>query len=543
MVIPYFVADSARVTILRPLASSAFGSYSLTLPEGIDLEDVHDFEAPGNELGHVATLTRSRRVGGLARRFVRADVAVTAADAADPDWFPESNVDAVLEEASTRVSSDFFLESDITKAGLGPWGPFVDFKVGDKARVNIWGHVVTLPITRIEPIISDHDVVDWLVHLGGQLVSDDDAREVENETLRKAFLQDRRELAGLEIETAKAVAVVDQKAAVAQSTADTAKNTAEGVEQDLHTTHVEPVEEGWYPTEEGWQGATETLNKNFLDFVSFQQDTNQRMQERVDEHERLIKQLQEAKTRALASTTRIIAGGPGTTLDHDGEFIRLTINGRDLTVEALGDWSGDIILNAVRARTDTGEYATGEIPSPYQLQWRIPHPDYSRERIFTIPTTGPYTEWISAMVIAQIRPGTMIEELVPLTKLLPDRDTWDTVSSFTTLTTGVHTIIAVVEWDKTTWQDTYGMHILANGNLLATTGVRTRVGPLVSIGDGGRRRWVLDVQDIHLDEGTEITLQVWAGAPGETQRRIYDGELRVWWIDTGEENNTIEEIP
>lgn len=532
MPIPYFTADSARVTILRPLASSAFGSYTLTLPEGIDLEDVHDFEAPGNELGHVSTLTRARRVGGLARRFVRADVAVTAADPSDPYVFPESNVDAVLTESATRVSSEFFLESDITKAGLGPWVPFVDFQVGDKARVNVWGVIVTLPITRIEPIISDHDVVDWLVHLGGQLVSDDDAREVENETLRKAFLQDRRELAGIEGQ----VKAVDKKA-------EAAKFTADGVEQDLHSTHVEPVEEGWYPTEEGWQGATETLNKNFLDFVSFQQDTNQRMQERVDEHERLIKQLQEAKTRALASTTRIIAGGPGTTLDHDGAFIRLTINGRDLTVEALGDWSGDIILNAVRGRTDTGDYATGEIPSPYQLQWRIPHPDYSRERIFTIPTTGPYTEWISATVIAQIRPGTMIEELIPLSKLIPDRDTWDTVATFTTLTAGEHTIIAVVEWDKTTWQDTYGMHLLANGTLLATTGVRTRVGPLVSIGDGGRRRWVLDVQDIHLDEGTEITLQVWAGARGETQRRIHDGELRVWWIDTGEENNTIEEIP
>lgn len=223
MPIPYFVADSARVTILRPLASSAFGSYNLSLPEGIDLEDVHDFEAPGNELGHVATLTRSRRVGGLARRFVRADVAVSAADPSDPDLIPDSNVDAVLSEAAARVASEFFLESNITKAGLGPWVPFVDFKVGDKARVNIWGHVVTLPITRIEPIISDHDVVDWLVHLGGQLVSDDDAREVENENLRKAFLQDRRELAGIEGQ----VKAVDKKAEDAKSAADTAKGTAD----------------------------------------------------------------------------------------------------------------------------------------------------------------------------------------------------------------------------------------------------------------------------------------------------------------------------
>ena len=54
--IPYLVADAAHVTIMRPLASTAFGRYSLQVPDGIDIEDIHDFAAPGNELGYVGSL-------------------------------------------------------------------------------------------------------------------------------------------------------------------------------------------------------------------------------------------------------------------------------------------------------------------------------------------------------------------------------------------------------------------------------------------------------------------------------------------------------
>lgn len=222
MTTPFFVADAANVTVLRSVASTAFGKYELQVPEGINLEDVHKFAAPGNELGYVAGLT-GERVGGMMRRFVRADVSVTAANESDPSWVPDSTVDQVLREAEQRVSGDFFLESDITLAGLGPWTPFVDFQVGDTANVEIWGRVVQLPVTRIEPVVSDHSVVDLRVHVGGQLVSDEDARLAENETIRRALVEDRRDLAGLKTQVSKAV----QDSSEAKDTADEAKKTAD----------------------------------------------------------------------------------------------------------------------------------------------------------------------------------------------------------------------------------------------------------------------------------------------------------------------------
>ncbi|TQE43565.1 hypothetical protein EJK80_06035 [Corynebacterium phoceense] len=245
MTSPYFVADAANVTVLRSVASTAFGKYDLQVPEGIDLEDVHDFAAPGNELGYVAGLS-GERVGGMMRRFVRADVSVTAADESDPSWVPDSNVDQVLREAEQRVSGDFFLESDITLAGLGPWTPFVDFQVGDTANVEIWGRVVQLPVTRIEPVVSDHSVVDFRVHVGGQLVSDEDARLAENEIIRRALVEDRRDLAGLKSQVSKAVESAESAKSTADSALEAAGDTRAYVDDQLADVRSSIADSGVY---------------------------------------------------------------------------------------------------------------------------------------------------------------------------------------------------------------------------------------------------------------------------------------------------------
>jgi len=194
---------------MRPLASSAYGKRTVTLPEGVKPEDVFTVSAPGNEPGFVAMLTPKKRTGGFGRRFIRADVNVTAVDTVNPDVVPDSDTSRVLTEARDRVTSAFFLESDISKAGLGAWVPYEDFTLGDYAWISVFGHRVKLPVTRIEPLTTDHSVVDWKVHVGGQLVSDEQARMVENEAVHKAVVEDRRELAGLDAKASSAVSTAE----------------------------------------------------------------------------------------------------------------------------------------------------------------------------------------------------------------------------------------------------------------------------------------------------------------------------------------------
>ena len=236
---PYLIAESPQVTVLRSLASTAFGKANVTLPDGVEMDSVFTPSAPGNELGYVAALNSEKRVGGMFRRFVRADVDITAkgADA------PASDVEQVLDEAAKRTSGEFFLESDITLAGLGDWVPLQDFQVGDLVDVEIWGMVVPMRVTRIEPIVSDHSIVDWRVHVGGQLVSDEDALLAANATIHRVLVEDRRDLAGLSERVVAAQSsadaagesarVADSKAVAAQATADDADGKAQKLAEAL----------------------------------------------------------------------------------------------------------------------------------------------------------------------------------------------------------------------------------------------------------------------------------------------------------------------
>lgn len=292
---PYFVADSAQVTVMRSLASTAFGTYDLTLPDGITLEDLYTLAAPGNKLGYVASLGGAR-VGGMARRFIRSDVAITTAGG---EQAPATNVEEVLDAAAKRTSGDFFLETDISKAGLGPWVPFRDFQVGDKARVEIWGTVVTLPITRID---------DDVVHVGGQLVSDADARLAENEAVRRALVDDRRDLFGL-----------DEKI---ESSVSSATKEWDGRLNDAATQWGEQLNS----TSDEWREKLEAQKQEFLNEYQTLDDA---LKESIQEAEAHGKKL-ESLTRALQ--------GENQDLDAASKLVLQRIQNLTDTATTAGDW-------------------------------------------------------------------------------------------------------------------------------------------------------------------------------------------------------------
>lgn len=188
------VADGGEVTVLRDLAAFSYGSWSVDWPESVpeeqrpELPDDRDF-------GYALKLKEPP--GRMGRRFVRANVSITAQDF-DNEGQPvpfsgESDVEQVLEEAAERVDGDVFFEREITRAGLGALVPRVDFDVDDVVPVIIWGKTILSPVTSIEDVAEAGAVVDYRVHVGGQLLRDDAARERANREVERTIAQERRE--------------------------------------------------------------------------------------------------------------------------------------------------------------------------------------------------------------------------------------------------------------------------------------------------------------------------------------------------------------
>lgn len=188
------IADGGEMTVLRDLAAFSYGRWSVDWPESVpdeqrpELPDDRDF-------GYASKLKQDP--GRLGRRFVRADVDITAQDF-DGEGTPipftgESNVEETLDDTSRRTEGDVFFEREITRAGLGALQPRVDFDVDSVVPVLIWGKTIPSPVTSIEDVVEAGAVVDYRVHVGGQLLQDDAARERANRAVEATIAQERRE--------------------------------------------------------------------------------------------------------------------------------------------------------------------------------------------------------------------------------------------------------------------------------------------------------------------------------------------------------------
>jgi len=188
------IADGGEMTVLRDLAAFSYGRWSVDWPESVpdeqrpELPDDRDF-------GYASKLKKDPGLFG--RRFVRADVTIKAQDfdeAGKPIPFSgESDVEETLDDAAKRTDGDVFFEREITRAGLGALVPRVDFDVDSVVPVLIWGKTIPSPVTSIEDVVESGAVVDYRVHVGGQLLQDDAARERANREIEATIAQERRE--------------------------------------------------------------------------------------------------------------------------------------------------------------------------------------------------------------------------------------------------------------------------------------------------------------------------------------------------------------
>lgn len=187
------VADGGEITVLRSLASHAYGKWDVTWPDNVPeehrpkLEDDREF-AFSSQLSGVE--------GRMARRFVRSDIPVQAAEYSDTGMIPYtgySGAEATLDAAAKRTDGDVFFEREFTREHLGGLEPWVDFRVGDLVPVEIWGKTLLVRVTHIEAVTQNGAVIDWRVRVGDSLLRDDEARERNVRQMERDLAQEIRE--------------------------------------------------------------------------------------------------------------------------------------------------------------------------------------------------------------------------------------------------------------------------------------------------------------------------------------------------------------
>lgn len=209
------VADGGDITVGRRAATYTYGTFQVTLPDGVDQVPTDDRLQDGYIYRPDNPPTGRFDVG-----FVRADASVDL-------QAQTSDVEEVIDLAQRRVEGDVFFERDITAAGLGQNVPGVDFDVGDIVTVELWSKQLPSPVTAWDQITDQSTgVTGDRVHVGGQLIADPVAlRRQKNDLEQQIAAETRQRL--------RQVGQVDQTARSAQSTADTARGEVQAVRDAL----------------------------------------------------------------------------------------------------------------------------------------------------------------------------------------------------------------------------------------------------------------------------------------------------------------------
>lgn len=517
------VADGGELSILRTVASHAWGRWEVEWPDSVP-EDAQNLPPEGKELGFIHALPAAPS-GRLARRFVRADVSITAAEyTLEGEIIPLSgfsDVEQVLDAAASRTEGAAFVERDINRSGLGALIPRVDFDVGDVVPVMVWGKILRLPVTLIEAVTSEGAVIDWNVHVGSQVV-DSAAREQSLLALKRDIAVERRERLrdSGEVRTA---------ARVAQATADTAVEDARRLTESLSgpdattATVFEQLEQLTDDLEGQGLPALEGLLPNYIQLNTRlwqQQDEINALQAEINDTSaedraqirQLVGELQRAQSRELLR--------PVTSSDP-----RWSVSGE--TITALGEWTGTVITFGSSYTKRSNSNDGGEIVFtdwwPVYKTRPVPQADGSRtydyaEAAFYVMAEGEHK--------TLTRSGGMVDSdrgaLLHLNE-------FDFVAEATIENLYLSYLVVTDAADRGT---RYRIEVQVNGTPKYHY-ESTKIGPLTSIGNG-RRLVTIEKSGISLKKGDRLTFHYLSEGEEASQRRLYRSEVHMSWIQRAE---------
>lgn len=504
------VADGGEMTVLRSLASHAWGDWSVEWPDSVPEAERPVLDDEDRSLGFVHRMGRG--TGRMGRRFTREDVSIEAADYG-PDGVPLpysgfSDVEAALDNAATRTDGDAFFEREITRQGLGPNEPYTDFGVGDLVPVSIWGKITEQQVTSIEAVTEAGAIVDWRVHVGGQLLTDDVARQSENLEIERAIAQERRERQlGDAKEASRRNTAIQRESETREAAVQAIRDTLGGEgssELDLFSQLATLNEQLQAQGVEPKQG----LLPAYL-------DANVRLweqQREIDAAQDAVQQAQEERSELIeefVSANRDLVNDQF----HTTWNIAVVPGGSDWTknrgdVTATGSWEGE----AFAIGYWTEGYSVRADGTTYR--YTVSRTDFRSMRVSVDRTMNFNSRLSKAMVFYRKQSANLqtADELVE-SQLLPSGD-WVTLREFTAPTDADYLLSLKVRWATTRF---------------AGHDIRIRVGDQVIAEKYGTGTLEILRPSVPLSEGQTVRFEAHAInlLPGE--RDIRDGLTRVSW--------------
>ncbi|WP_165242153.1 hypothetical protein [Corynebacterium lizhenjunii] len=530
------IADGGELTILRSLGAFAYGRWQVSWPESVP-EEQRPKLADDREFGYAARL--KAEPGRMGRRFVRQDVSITAADG---DLVGFSDVEATLDAAAARTDGDAFFERDLTREHLGVLVPRVDFDVDDLVPVMIWGKVITAPVTRIEDVTQAGAVVDWSVHVGGQLLQDSDALERSNKQLERDIAQERRERAK---EVGKAHAV----ASAAQSTASTARQEVAGVDAKVEA--VSAVVE-----RDRRDVATRISSLvSQADFDTYSGDLHRRLWSDQGEFNRITQEFQEKQNlinegraeferhQALIDAAQEEVIGQIKSVQQD--LVKST-QGQVNTVMASRFGSSHPDYPVTQASAELWECLVPTANSMQLQEWfTYDFNEGGDPRKTLTPLAQFFTPGIADKTRLQIKPNEMVRvtwAASPIVQLDsskesgghdPAKGQWETISAHTVTVRKPGRMFAGywrVLWSAADRGSGYAVRIITSGGKTLASYESYSFGPLGPWGNG-RIAMSVTCSGKDIPAGEQVFFQVKSSALYESQRRVHGCTSKATWIE------------
>lgn len=541
------VADGGEVTVLRDLAAFSYGSWSVDWPESVP-EDQRPELPDDRDFGYALKLKEPP--GRMGRRFVRANVSITAQDF-DNEGQPvpfsgESDVEQVLEEAAERVDGDVFFEREITRAGLGALVPRVDFDVDDVVPVIIWGKTILSPVTSIEDVAEAGAVVDYRVHVGGQLLRDDAARERANREVERTIAQERRERVESVAKERKA-----RKAAV----------SAESSARRADVESVRGVLTGGGEHQRDLLASLEGLNRQLQrngedpapGLIPAYVQMNTQLWQAQQEINEALRKADEAQSALVASNAEHLAELDAVNESRGQLLDELRSQERELraqrvrwfglkqrsdefwsysgsTLTAKGSWVGEAVVFVTYAT----EVHTGATSSPSRTEIEHTSTDYMDIGSTRSKNLNPNSRGVrlttKGAVMYRVIPGETRELSMSRHGFSPSAASWTQVDAFNAQSTAEYVFQPRVVWDAVHRGARYQFRVTVDGVAVLSDDSGTDFGPLFPWGDGRRER-VASARRRRINAGQRVRFEVWTDAPEVSSRRVDSAVCRVSWIE------------